>query len=111
VSPEVPKSCEPRKDILTGTFNPEIFTASLAEVTRFYQTNQAGVHSIVHFVGIAGNEIPVQKPKGIKLIPYTFLGEIAFQMGGEELYRLVEDDAEVTYLLLTTEESPGPSLH
>lgn len=172
------KSCEPRKDILTGTFNPEIFTASLAEVIRYYQADQAGVHSIytdavqfftegtyatdgmktvlnevfarlagdgtapaihrletafgggkthtliacthigykgneitphisqlmepkwiprkgeVHVVGIAGNEIPVHKPKGTKLIPYTLWGEIAFQMGGEELYRLVEDDAE-----------------
>ncbi len=171
------KSCEPRKDILTGTFNPEIFTASLAEVIRFYQANQAGMHSIytdagqfftegtyatdgmktvinevfarlsgdgtapaihrletafgggkthtliafahigyigdeltphishlmepkwipqkgdVHVVGIAGNEIPVHKPKGTKLIPYTLWGEIAYQMGGEKLYRQVEDDA------------------
>ena len=28
-------SCEPRPDIIAGTFNPEIFTASLSEVFRF----------------------------------------------------------------------------
>lgn len=170
-------TCEPRKDILAGTFNPEIFTASLTEVIRFYQTDQQGVHQIytdaeqffsqgtyatdgmktvlnevfarlagdgtapaihrletafgggkthtligcthiaykgdelaphishlveskwipqkgeIHVVGIAGNEIPVHKPQGARLVPYTLWGEIAYQIGGEELYRQVEEDA------------------
>lgn len=170
-------SCKPRKDILEGTFNPEIFTASLNAVMRFYQADKPGVHSIytdavqfftegtyategfkmvlsevftrlsgdstapaihrletafgggkthtliacahvgyrgeelkdclgdllpsqcippkddIHVVGISGIEIPVHNPKGTRLIPYTLWGEIAFQIGGEKLYKQVEDDA------------------
>ncbi len=170
-------TCDPRPDILAGTFNPEIFTASLNEVIEFYKANKQGVHPIytdagqfftegtyatdgfkmvlnevfarlagdgtapaihrletafgggkthtliacthigykgdeltsyidqliepkwipkkgeVNVVGIAGNEIPVHKPQGTSLIPYTLWGEIAHQIGGEELYRAVEGDA------------------
>ena len=37
-------ACEPRKDILAGTFNPEIFTASLSEVMRFYWGQGSSMH-------------------------------------------------------------------
>jgi len=37
-------SCEPRSDIIAGTFNPEIFTASLSEVFRFYSGQGAGIN-------------------------------------------------------------------
>jgi hypothetical protein len=171
------QTCEPRKDILAGTFNPEIFTASLSEVIQFYQSDRQAIHPIytdakqfftegtyatdgfkmvlnevfarlagdatapaihrletafgggkthtliacahlaykgkalasltsdmleprwlpepgeVKVVGIAGNEIPVHKPRGSKLIPYTLWGEMALQIGGEALYREVEDEA------------------
>ncbi len=170
-------TCEPRKDILEGTFNPEIFTASLNAVMRFYQANQSGVHPVysdaaqfftegtyptegfkmvlsevfarlagdstapaihrletafgggkthtliacahiayrgaelqdclgnlvpapyipekgtIHVVGISGIDIPVHKPRGTRLIPYTLWGEIAYQIGGEALYQQVEEDA------------------
>lgn len=170
-------ACEPRKDILTGTFNPEIFTASLSQVLRFYRGEATGIHSIytnaqeffseatyptegmkmvladvfgrlhgdnslpaihrletafgggkthtliacthlahkgtelagdtrdildsnllptpgeITVVGIAGDEIPVHKPQGTALVPYTLWGEIAYQVGGEALYRQVEPDA------------------
>lgn len=170
-------SCQPREDLIAGTFNPEIFTASLPEVIRFYQENKQGVHPIytdavqffthgtyvtdglktvlsevfsriagdstvpaihrletafgggkshtliacthvgykgnelspyvegildpallpekgeVHVAGVAGNELPVHKPQGAKLIPYTLWGEIAYQLGGEELYLAVKNDA------------------
>ena len=39
-------ACNPRKDILQGTFNPEIFTASINEVLRFYEGKHTGLHSI-----------------------------------------------------------------
>jgi len=48
----------------------------------------------VRLVGIAGDDLPVHKPQGTALTPYTLWGEIAFQVGGEDLYREVE--AEVT---------------
>jgi hypothetical protein len=47
----------------------------------------------VAVVGVAGEEIPVHKPKGDVLVPYTLWGEIAYQIGGESLYRQVEDEA------------------
>jgi hypothetical protein len=44
-------------------------------------------------VSIAGDEVPVHQPKGTALTPYTLWGEMAFQLGGEELYQAVEDEA------------------
>ena len=172
------ETCKPREDILGGTFNPEIFTASLSEVIRHYAGQGAAIHSLytdgeqffreatyptdglkmvvsevfarlagdatvpaihrletafgggkthtliacahigfkgselkdvtknilendllpksgeVSVVGIAGDEIPVHKPVGAELRPYTLWGEIAYQIGGESLYREVEAEAE-----------------
>ncbi|NDY73105.1 AAA family ATPase [Desulfobacter hydrogenophilus] len=171
-------TCTPRYDILDGTFNPEIFTASISEVLRFYQNQGTDMHPMytdaeqffleatyptdglkmvlqevfarlagnntvpaihrletafgggkthtliacthigykgmelasvvsdllptsdlpekgsVAVVGIAGDELPVHKIKGDAIIPYTLWGEIAFQIGGESLYREVEDEAK-----------------
>ncbi len=44
----------------------------------------------VRVVGVAGDRIPVHRTVGAKLVPYTLWGEIAFQVGGEELYKKVE---------------------
>ena len=171
------EACKPRQDILAGTFNPEIFTASLSEVIRYYKAESTGIHPLytdarlffseatyptrgmktvlsevfsriagdssvpaihrletafgggkthtliacthiaykgkelagvtddiidstllpdpgtVKVIGIAGDEIPVHKPMGARLIPYTLWGEIAYQLGGENLYQQVEQDA------------------
>lgn len=170
-------TCKPRPEILAGTFNPEVFTASLSPVIEYYCSGRGVVDSIytkaelffreatyptqglrlalaevfgriagdmtvpaihrletaygggkthtliacthiaykgtelreiiqdildpellpetgsVAVVGVAGDEIPVHKPKGKALVPYTLWGEIAYQIGGESLYREVEDDA------------------
>ncbi len=177
-------SCKPREDIITGVFNPEIFTASLSEVLEYYRNGSSRIHSVytnanqffreatyptdgmkavlsevfarlngdntvpaihrletafgggkthtliacthiaymgkelagltgelldvsllpddgeVTVVGIAGDAIPVHKPKGERLIPYTLWGEIAFQTGGESLYREVEE-------VVTSYAAPG----
>ena len=50
-------------------------------------------HSVT-VVGIAGDEIPVNKIKGDRLIPYTLWGELAYQVGGETLYKQVRGEAE-----------------
>jgi len=47
----------------------------------------------VYLVGIAGEDIPVHQPKGTTLVPYTLWGEMAYQVGGEDLYREVEEEA------------------
>ena len=49
----------------------------------------------VTVVGIAGDEIPVSRNLGDKLVPYTLWGELAYQIGGEELYRKVQNAAEM----------------
>jgi len=171
--------CKPRPEILAGTFNPEVFTASLSPIIDFYRGNSSSstvdniytdatlffkeatyptqglctvltevfgrltgdmtvpaIHrletafgggkthaliacthiahrgkelrdvtaNILHddllpepgsviVVGVGGEEIPVHKPKGKSLVPYTLWGEIAYQVGGEELYREVEEEA------------------
>ena len=182
-------TCTPRADLLTGTFNPEIFTASLSQVMDHYRGRTSSVTNLytdaeqffreatfptdgmrmvisevmarlagdngvpaihrletafgggkthlpialthlgfrgreladaaapnidarvieatalhepgaVQVVGIAGDEIPVHKPQGAALVPYTLWGEIAFQIGGEALYRSVETEA-------TSRAAPG----
>ncbi len=178
------QNCEARSDIITGSFNPEIFTASLSQVMDFYRGKQVIAHplytdgeeffgegtypteglrmvvrgvfgrlagdnsysaihrletafgggkthtliSLAHLgfrgrelassvsdiideevlpspkevkvVGIAGERIPVHKPHGTELIPYTLWGEIAYQIGAEDLYRNIESDA-------TSHAAPG----
>ncbi|MGQ4809800.1 hypothetical protein NKDENANG_03233 [Candidatus Entotheonellaceae bacterium PAL068K] len=171
------KTCQPRPDILTGSFNPEIFTASLSQVMDGYRGRAAPIHNLyteaesffrdatypteglrlaltdvfgrlagdhtvpashrletafgggkthtlialahlgfrghdlaavtsdlvdtrllqapedVTVVGVAGDEIPVHKPHGTELVPYTLWGEMAYQVGGDALYHQVESDA------------------
>ena len=48
----------------------------------------------VTVVGIAGDELPVQQTHGDRLVPYTLWGELAYQIGGEALYRAVQAEAE-----------------
>jgi predicted AAA+ superfamily ATPase len=177
-------TCQPRQDILRGSFNPEIFTASLSQVVDHYRGRPAATHALytdaeqffpdatypteglrmvltdvfsrlagdhsapalhrletafgggkthalialthlgfrgrelatvtarmlsptllhtpgeVTVIGIAGDEIPVHRPQGADLSPYTIWGEMAFQIGGEDLYRRVKADA-------TSQAAPG----
>ncbi|MDK2816300.1 MAG: hypothetical protein PWR22_929 [Moorella sp. (in: firmicutes)] len=170
-------TCRPRTEILAGTFNPEVFTASLSPIIEYYRSGRGVIDNIytdaelffreatyptqglrltlaevfsrlagdmtvpaihrletafgggkthtliacthiahrgtelrgliedfldpqllpapgsVAVVGVAGDEIPVHKPQGNDLVPYTIWGEIAYQIGGEELYRQVEEEA------------------
>lgn len=170
-------TCVPRADLLAGTFNPEVFTASLSQVIAHYRGKQSqlasvytdpklffgeatfptdGIRQLLHevfarlqgdgsvpaihrletafgggkthsliaathiayhgsdiadivaplvkaavlpkprevsIVGIAGDEIPVVKPQGTDLTPYTLWGEIAFQVGGTALYESVAAEA------------------
>lgn len=172
------ETCIPRQSIVQGTFNPEVFTASLGPVIQYYRGGSSSIDAIytdamsffaeatypteglkhtvsnvfrrlagdqnvpsiqrmetafgggkthtliacVHIanrgteladvtgnlierqylptphsvtvVGIAGDEIPVTKTKGDRLIPYTLWGELAYQVGGEALYKSVKTEAE-----------------
>ncbi|NMB45606.1 MAG: hypothetical protein GX998_04260, partial [Firmicutes bacterium] len=39
-------ACIPRSEILAGTFNPEVFTASLSPIIDYYQGRQTVIDSI-----------------------------------------------------------------
>ena len=39
-------TCKPRQDILQGSFNPEIFTASLSQVVDHYHGKPAVTHAL-----------------------------------------------------------------
>lgn len=170
-------TCHPRSDLVAGTFNPEVFTASLSQVIAHYRGKRSqlasvytdpkqffgeatfptdGMRQLLHevfarlngdgavpaihrletafgggkthsliaathiahhgtaiadivtplvkaavlpkpgevaIIGIAGDEIPVVKPQGTDLTPYTLWGEIAFQIGGAALYESVATEA------------------
>lgn len=48
----------------------------------------------VQVVGIAGDELDLSKTRGADIVPYTLWGELARQVGGEELYQKVRAEAE-----------------
>jgi predicted AAA+ superfamily ATPase len=168
------ESCGPRKDLVEGSFNPEIFTANLMQVIDHYrgetdvvasiytdptaffgegtyptdgmrqvlrnlfgrlggkdatypaiqwlQTAFGGgkTHTLIaatHLayrgtdiaelardvidpalllasgettvVGIAGDRVTIHETHGPRLVPYTLWGEIAFQVGGAEIYQSI----------------------
>lgn len=56
-------------------------------------------HSVI-VVGVAGDQISVRKTKGSQIVPHTLWGEIAYQVGGEDLYNEVKEQAEA-------QEAPG----
>jgi hypothetical protein len=39
-------TCQPRADLLQGSFNPEIFTASLIQVIDSYRGGASSTHSL-----------------------------------------------------------------
>jgi len=172
------ETCVPRKDLVEGNFNPEVFTASLKQVVEHYRTKAGSLDNLytnpdlfftegtyptdgmkavlrevfgrisgdtqypaihrletsfgggkthtliacahlahrgnelakvaaemiessllpepgsVSVVGIPGDTLPVHQVKGQHLTPSTLWGEIAFQVGGEELYKTVRQEAE-----------------
>lgn len=172
------EACVPRQELLTGTFNPEVFTPSLEPIIQYYRGSSSAaidtvytdprlffteatyptiglkqvlegvfgriagdmmypaIHRLetsfgggkthaliacthlayngvdladvtgnlipsellpdpgsVTVVGISGDTLDVHSRKGASLQPYTLWGEIARQVGGDELYREVEADA------------------
>ena len=73
-----------------GPFQPIRFLNLLPLSHMFGQSMAAFIPAMIAgevvVVGVAGDEIPVHKPRGKTLIPYTLWGEMAFQVGGKKLY-------------------------
>ncbi|CRI65191.1 hypothetical protein THIOKS12260005 [Thiocapsa sp. KS1] len=56
--------CRPRKDLLAGTLNPEIFTANLMQVIDHYRGETDVVQNLytdAPVVGIAGDRVAIQR--------------------------------------------------
>ena len=40
------QACQPRADLITGSFNPEVFTASLSAVFEYYQGGASATSAV-----------------------------------------------------------------
>ena len=72
------ETCKPRKDILRGTFNPEIFTASLSEVIRHYTGQGATIHSL-YTDGVQFFKEATYPTDGLKMV----LSEVFARLAGD----------------------------
>lgn len=71
-------ACKPRSDILEGTFNPEIFTASLSQVMNAYRGQSSITHSLYtdgkQFLGAA-----TYPTEGLRTVLADVFGRLAGQ--------------------------------
>ena len=74
----VTESCKPRSELLAGSFNPEIFTASLSPVVEFYRTGRAAIDSI-YTDGRMFFEIGTYPTHGLR----TILNEVFSRVQGD----------------------------
>lgn len=72
------ETCKPRGDILTGTFNPEIFTASLSAVLRHYRGQSSAIHKMYTDAEVFFGEA-TYPTDGIR----TVLAEVFGRLGGD----------------------------
>ena len=80
-------SCDPRPDILQGTFNPEIFTAQLSEVIRYYQGQRSGIHSIYTDAEQFFQEA-TYPTEGLKMVLTDVFARIAGDSSAPAIHRL-----------------------
>ena len=81
--------------MLIGCTHIAAMGTELADVTKeILPVEYLPAPKSVTIVGVAGDEISVRKTKGAQIVPHTLWGEIAYQVGGEELYNSVRDQAE-----------------
>lgn len=69
-------TCTPRPDIIQGTFNPEIFTASLSSVIQFYRNNDDQLDTLYTNADLFFGEA-TYPTEGLKNILATALGRVA----------------------------------
>lgn len=81
------ETCQPRPEILTGTFNPEIFTASLSPIIEYYRTGHARVDSIYSdaIMFFRDATFPTQ---GLRQVLSEIFGRLAGDLNVPAIHRL-----------------------
>lgn len=81
------EACKPRPDILAGTFNPEIFTASLSQVMDHYRGRPGTVHNLYtdaeQFFGQA-----TYPTDGMRMVVSEVMARLAGNNGVPAIHRL-----------------------
>src|SRR5262245_55248669 len=81
------ETCKPRTDILGGTFNPEIFTASLSQVLDFYR----GKNTVIHNLYTDAQQFFTQATyptDGLRRVLYEVFGRLAGDNAMPAIHRL-----------------------
>ncbi|MCF8075370.1 MAG: hypothetical protein K9K63_09440 [Desulfotignum sp.] len=86
---DIKTACTPRPDILSGIFNPEIFTVSLSVVTNHYQGINTGIHELYKDAALFFQDA-TYPTQGLK----TILSDFVWSDKGK--CRLVESGTERT---------------
>jgi predicted AAA+ superfamily ATPase len=83
----IQQTCQPRQDILQGSFNPEIFTASLSQVVDHYRGKPAVTHAIYtdaeQFFGEA-----TYPTEGLRMVLTDVFSRLAGEHSAPALHRL-----------------------
>ena len=85
--PSILDACTPRQDILQGTFNPEIFTASLSAVLSFYAGKASGLHAMYTDAGQFFGEA-TYPTDGLKMVVSEVFARLAGDNSVPAIHRL-----------------------
>jgi hypothetical protein len=77
-------TCEPRPEILAGTFNPEVFTASLGPITGHYRDGSGVIDSIYTNAELFFREV-TYPTQGLRQTLAEVFGRIAGDLTVSEL--------------------------
>jgi hypothetical protein len=77
-------TCEPRPEILAGTFNPEVFTASLGPITGYYRDGSGVIDSVYTNAELFFREV-TYPTQGLRQTLAEVFGRIAGDLAVSEI--------------------------
>ena len=83
----ITETCLPRDDIIAGTFNPEIFTASLSQVMRYYRGKSAIAHAL-YTDGVQFFRDATCPTQGLRRVLTDVFGRVSGDMSFPAIHRL-----------------------
>ncbi len=81
------ETCQPRTDLLQGSFNPEVFTASLSQVMDFYRGKTGGSQSVYTDAEVFFGEA-TYPTQGLKDVVLTVMKRLSGDNGVQSIRRL-----------------------
>jgi hypothetical protein len=81
-------TCQPRPDTLQGSFNPEIFTASLSPVLEHYRGKAAATHAL-YTDAEAFFRDATYPTEGLRMLPTDVFSRLAGDHSAPALQRLL----------------------